>query len=74
MIKSGTCMDTIFREDSSLPVSVKWSYESSEYGDGSLDEEFETTAFLEDGSEIELTQEEKDLLLGELKAAGELYA
>lgn len=74
MIKSGTCMDTIFRKDSSLPVSVDWSYESSEYGDGSLDEEFETTAFLEDGSEIELTQEEKDFLLEDLKAAGELYA
>lgn len=74
MIKSGSCMDIIFREDSSLSVSVDWSYESSEYGDGSLDEEFETTAFLEDGSEIELTQEEKDFLLGELKAAGELYA
>lgn len=74
MIKSGSCMDTIFREDSSLPVSVDWSYESSECGDGSLDEEFETTAFLEDGSEIELTKEEKDLLLEDLKAVGELYA
>lgn len=74
MIKSGTCMDTIFRKDSSLSVAVEWSYESSEYGDGSLDEEFETTAFLEDGSEIELTQEEKDFLLEDLKDAGEIYA
>lgn len=74
MIKRGTCMDTIFREDSSLSVSVEWSYESSECGDGSLDEEFETTAFLKDGSGIELTQEEKDFLLEDLKAAGELYA
>lgn len=52
------------------PLSVEWSCEISEYGDGSTDIEFEATASTEDGAEVELSQEEQDNIYTKLHSEG----
>lgn len=78
MIKRGTTELTILREDylnggdKVYPVSVDWECEKSEYGDGSEDVEFTTSAILEDGTEFELIQGEEDALYEDLSENGEI--
>jgi len=54
-----------------IPLSVDWTYEESEYGDGSTDYDFETEAYDPDGNLVELTQDEIDTLYEKLKNWGE---
>ena len=55
-----------------VPVDVSWRYESSEYGNGSLDEEFEILlAETRDEKEVELDQDSQDRLFEQLKSEGE---
>lgn len=78
MIKKGTTELTIIREDylnggdKVYAVSVNWECEKSEYGDGSEDIEFITSATLEDGTEFELTAGEHEALYEELSEMGEI--
>lgn len=78
MIKKGTTELTVLREDylsggdKAYAVSVDWECEKSEYGDGSEDIEFYTSATLEDGTEFILTQSEEDALYEELSESGEI--
>ena len=52
------------------PLSVDWRYEESEYGDGSIDKEFETIATDPDGERVILTQDEEDSLYSKLESEG----
>lgn len=58
-------------EEEDLELEVSWVYEESEYGDGSLDEEFETMAY-HGSEEIPLTEAEETRLKEQLEAEGEL--
>lgn len=54
-----------------IPVSVDWSYESSEYGDGSLDEEFWIEKAVDrDENMVCLSEREKESLFETLKNEG----
>ena len=81
MIKAGSTMLKIERvvylpndeEDyKTVEVDVLWNYESCTYGDDSEDVEFNTYATDEDGNQVELSPEEEQKLLEELRNAGEL--
>lgn len=52
------------------PLSVEWSCEISEYGDGSTDIDFEAWATTEDGTEVELSQAEQDNIYTQLHSEG----
>ena len=53
------------------PLSVDWHYEESEYGDGSIDKEFETVATDPDGERVTLTEAEEDSLYYKLQERGD---
>lgn len=80
MIRQGSTMTKVEREvylpDDEVgykvvELSVDWTYESCEYGDGSEDVEFTTYATDSDGNEVELSSEEETKLLEELRDSGE---
>lgn len=53
------------------PLSVDWRYEESEYGDGSIDKEFEILSATDpDGKEYELTESEETSLYQKLEEEG----
>jgi hypothetical protein len=62
---------SVTRGEKDLELEVSWVYEESEYGDGSLDEEFETMAYC-GSEEILLTEAEETRLKEQLEAEGEL--
>ena len=70
-IRSGMTQFSVTRGEEDLELKVSWFYEKSEYGDGSLDEEFETLA-LHGSEEILLTSDEETRLKEQLEAEGEL--
>ena len=53
--RSGMTQFSVTRGEEDLELEVSWVYEESEYGDGSLDEEFETMAYC-GSEEIPLTE------------------
>lgn len=53
------------------PLSVDWTYEESEYGDGSTDIEFTTSATDADGGDVTLTASEENDLYQTLLDRGE---
>ncbi len=68
--RSGMTQFSVTRGED-LELEVSWVYEESEYGDGSLDEEFETMAYC-GSEEIPLTEAEETRLKEQLEAEGEL--
>lgn len=70
-IRSGMTQFSVTRGEEDLELEVSWVYEESEYGDGSLDEEFETRAYC-GSEEIPLTEAEETRLKEQLEAEGEL--
>lgn len=69
--RSGMNQFSVTRGEEDLELEVSWVYEESEYGDGSLDEEFETMAYC-GSEEIPLTEAEETRLKEQLEAEGEL--
>lgn len=69
--RSGMTQFSVTRGEEDLELEVSWVYEESEYGDGSLDEEFETMAY-HGSEEILLTEAEETRLKEQLEAEGEL--
>ena len=69
--RSGMTQFSVTRGEGDLELEVSWVYEESEYGDGSLDEEFETMAYC-GSEEILLTEAEETRLKEQLEAEGEL--
>lgn len=69
--RSGMTQFSVTRGEEDLKLEVSWVYEESEYGDGSLDEEFETMAYC-GSEEIPLTEAEETRLKEQLEAEGEL--
>lgn len=69
--RSGMTQFSVTRGEEDLELEVSWVYEESEYGDGSLDEEFETMAYY-GSEEIPLTEAEETRLKEQLEAEGEL--
>lgn len=69
--RSGMTQFSVTRGEEDLELEVSWVYEESEYGDGSLDEEFETMAYC-GSEEILLTEAEETRLKEQLEAEGEL--
>lgn len=69
--RSGMTQFSVTRGEEDLELEVSWVYEESEYGDGSLDEEFETMAYY-GSEEILLTEAEETRLKEQLEAEGEL--
>lgn len=69
--RSGMTQFSVTRGEKDLELEVSWVYEESEYGDGSLDEEFETMAYC-GSEEILLTEAEETRLKEQLEAEGEL--
>lgn len=69
--RSGMTQFSVTRGEEDLELEVSWFYEESEYGDGSLDEEFETMAY-HGSEEIPLTEAEETRLKEQLEAEGEL--
>lgn len=69
--RSGMTQFSVTRGEEDLELEVSWVYEESEYGDGSLDEEFETMAY-RGSEEIPLTEAEETRLKEQLEAEGEL--
>lgn len=54
-----------------IPLVVEWRYEESEYGDGSIDKEFEILSATDsDGKEYELTESEETSLYTKLESEG----
>lgn len=68
--RSGMTQFFVTRGEEDLELEVSWVYEESEYGDGSLDEEFETMAYC-GSEEIPLTEAEETRLKEQLEAEGE---
>ena len=69
--RSGMTQFSVTRGEEDLELEVSWVYEESGYGDGSLDEEFETMAYC-GSEEIPLTEAEETRLKEQLEAEGEL--
>lgn len=55
-----------------IPLSVSWSCEISEYGDGSKDYEWDFSAWDEADKLVQLTEEEELRLIQELQNEGAL--
>lgn len=80
MIRQGSTMTKVERvtylpndeeEYKVLELSVDWTYESCEYGDGSEDIEFTTYATDSEGNEVKLSSDEETKLMEELRDSGE---
>lgn len=70
-VRSGQTFWSVCRDDQPLLLDIDWTYEESEYGDGSTDWELEYQAKSSRGL-IELTEREELLLKEKLEDEGEL--
>lgn len=71
MVRNGIYETYVYRTDREIPIEVHWVHEYSEYGDGSLDSDFECVAYRAGTtSVIELTEDEETKIYEHLKDEG----
>lgn len=69
--RSGELSWTLCRDEGEIEVDVAWTYECSEYGDGSDDEQFFVSATDFAGNCVSFTDDEETKLKEQLENWGE---